>query len=63
MYVYTAWIAEVWCPCLQEWRKLGFTSLEDFMVDFWEGLFASPKDPNDLLAMIWTWQVSAWHLN
>ena len=42
---------------LQEWRKLGFTSLEDFLVGFWEGLFLAPKDPNDLLAMIWTWQV------
>lgn len=42
---------------LQEWRKLGFTSLEDFLVGFWEGLFLPPKDPNNLLAMIWTWQV------
>ena len=42
---------------LQEWRKLGFTSLEDFLIDFWEALFLAPKDPNDLLAMIWTWQV------
>lgn len=42
---------------MQEWRKLGFTSLEDFLVGFWEALFLAPKDPNDLLAMIWTWQV------
>ena len=42
--------------CLQEWRKLGFTSLEDVLVNFWEGLFL-PKDPNNLLAMLWTWQV------
>ena len=28
------------------------------MVDFWEALFALPKDPNDLLTMIWTWQVT-----
>lgn len=40
----------------QEWRKLGFTSLEDFLIDFWEALFLAPKDPNDLLGMIWTWQ-------
>lgn len=39
----------------QEWRKLGFTSLEDVLVNFWEGLFL-PKDPNNLLAMLWTWQ-------
>ncbi|DBB18607.1 hypothetical protein WJX82_009865 [Trebouxia sp. C0006] len=40
----------------QEWCNLGFTSLEDFWIGFWEGLFISPKDPNNLLAMLWTWQ-------
>ncbi|MBB4065407.1 alpha/beta fold hydrolase [Gellertiella hungarica] len=34
---------------------LGFASLEDFLVSFWEGFFL-PKDPNNLLAMLWTWQ-------
>lgn len=33
----------------------GYSSLEDFLVYFWEGFFL-PKDANDLLAMIWTWQ-------
>jgi hypothetical protein len=47
---------------LQEWRNLGFTSLEDFWIGFWEGLFISPKDPNDLLAMLWTWQVILSHV-
>jgi homoserine O-acetyltransferase len=34
---------------------LGFSSLEDFLIAFWEGFFL-PKDANNLLAMLWTWQ-------
>ena len=33
----------------------GYSSLEDFLVDFWEGFFL-PKDANDLLSLLWTWQ-------
>lgn len=36
-------------------HTLGYSSLEDFLVAFWEGLFL-PKDANNLLAMLWTWQ-------
>lgn len=36
-------------------KTLGFGSLEDFLVAFWEGFFL-PKDANNLLAMLWTWQ-------
>jgi homoserine O-acetyltransferase len=36
------------------WRKLGYSSLEDFLIVDWEGGFAG--DANDLLAMLWTWQ-------
>jgi len=36
------------------WRKLGYSSLEDFLIVDWEGGFA--RDANDLLAMLWTWQ-------
>ena len=36
-------------------RALGYSSLEDFLVAFWEGFFL-PKDANNLLAMLWTWQ-------
>lgn len=35
--------------------KLGYSSLEDFLVAFWEGFFL-PKDANNLLTMLWTWQ-------
>lgn len=36
-------------------KTLGFSSLEDFLVGFWEGFFL-PKDANNLLTMLWTWQ-------
>jgi homoserine O-acetyltransferase len=36
-------------------KKMGYASLEDFLVGFWEGLFLV-RDPNNLLTMLWTWQ-------
>lgn len=36
-------------------KEMGFSSLEDFLIGFWEGFFL-PKDANNLLAMLWTWQ-------
>lgn len=36
-------------------EAMGYSSLEDFLVQFWEGFFL-PKDANNLLAMLWTWQ-------
>jgi homoserine O-acetyltransferase/O-succinyltransferase len=33
----------------------GYSSLEDFLVAFWEGFFLK-KDANNLLTMLWTWQ-------
>ncbi len=38
------------------WRELGFSSLEDFLVGFWEGFFLDDRDANNLLTMLWTWQ-------
>jgi homoserine O-acetyltransferase len=35
---------------------MGYTSLEDFLVGFWEGFFLDRRDPNNLLTMLWTWQ-------
>ena len=34
---------------------MGYASLEDFLVGFWEGLFLE-RDANNLLTMLWTWQ-------
>ncbi len=35
--------------------RMGYASLEDFLVGFWEGLFLV-RDANNLLTMLWTWQ-------
>ena len=40
----------------EEWRTMGYTSLEDFLVGFWEGFFLDDRDANNLLTMLWTWQ-------
>ncbi len=37
-------------------REIGYSSLEDFLVGFWEGFFLDGRDANNLLAMLWTWQ-------
>ena len=37
------------------WHTMGYSSLEDFLVAFWEGFFL-PKDANNLLTMLWSWQ-------
>jgi homoserine O-acetyltransferase len=36
-------------------KDMGYASLEDFLVGFWEGIFL-PRDANNLLTMLWTWQ-------
>ena len=36
-------------------KALGFSSLDDFIVNFMNGYF-SVMDPNDLLCMAWKWQ-------
>jgi homoserine O-acetyltransferase len=36
-------------------HAMGYSSLEDFLVAFWEGFFL-PKDANNLLSLLWTWQ-------
>jgi homoserine O-acetyltransferase/O-succinyltransferase len=40
----------------QVYKELGYSSLEDFLVGFWEGFFLDRRDPNNLLTMLWTWQ-------
>ena len=37
------------------WRGLGFSSVDDFMVNFLEAYFTA-MDPNSLLSMAWKWQ-------
>ncbi|MEU2347865.1 alpha/beta fold hydrolase [Modestobacter sp. NPDC049651] len=40
----------------REYRDIGYSSLEDFIVGFWEGFWLDDRDPNNLLAMLWTWE-------
>jgi homoserine O-acetyltransferase/O-succinyltransferase len=40
----------------ERYREIGFSSLEDFLVGFWEGFFLDERDANNLLTMLWTWQ-------
>ena len=40
----------------QEYKTMGYSSLEDFLVGFWEGFFLDERDANNLLTMLWTWQ-------
>ena len=49
-----------WAPSQAFYRERvyleqGYSSLEDYLVAFWEGNYVG-KDANDLLAMLWTWQ-------
>ncbi len=37
------------------WRQTGCSSLEDYLVTVWEGNYLR-RDPDNLLAMLWTWQ-------
>jgi homoserine O-acetyltransferase len=61
--VYAGWLASQDFFREEEYRKMGFASMED-TVRFFEGYFRQ-RDANDLLAMVWTWQhadISANHL-
>jgi homoserine O-acetyltransferase len=54
--VYAGWaFSQAFYRAELDLKSLGHSSLEDFMVAFWEGLFL-PKDANNLLTMLWTWQ-------
>ena len=39
----------------EKWRELGYNSLDEFLVGFWESFFLK-RDPKNLLALLWTWQ-------
>jgi hypothetical protein len=36
--------------------ELGHSSLEDFLVRFWEGFFVDDRNANNSLTKLWTWQ-------
>ncbi len=41
----------------EQWRQIGFNSLDEFMTGFWEAWFA-PMDPNALLCLLKKWQLA-----
>ncbi len=43
---------------VQTWKEMGFKSLDDFLVNFWEKFFLA-REANNLLCMLSTW----WHGN
>ncbi|KQO71877.1 alpha/beta fold hydrolase [Methylobacterium sp. Leaf88] len=54
--VYAGWgLSQTFYRIEADRTHMGYASLEDFLVGFWEGLFYT-RDANDLLAMLWTWQ-------
>lgn len=40
---------------LEKWRQMGFQTLEDFLVGFWENFFLK-REPENLATLLWTWQ-------
>ena len=53
--IYAGWALSQTFFREERWRSLGATSLEDYLVAFWEANYAR-RDPSDLLAQFWTWQ-------
>ena len=53
--VYAGWAVSQAFYREEVYLGLGYSSLEDYLVAFWEGRRLG-ADANDLLAMIWTWQ-------
>ena len=53
--VYAGWAVSQAFYRKEVYLGLGYSSLEDYLVAFWEGRRLG-ADANDLLAMIWTWQ-------
>ena len=54
--VYAGWGLSQEFYRLELYKEMGFNSLEDFLVGYWEDLFLRRRDPNDLLSQLWTWQ-------
>jgi homoserine O-acetyltransferase len=53
--VYAGWALSQAFYRERGWERLGYGSLEDFLVHNWEGNFLR-RDGNNLLAMLWSWQ-------
>jgi homoserine O-acetyltransferase len=53
--VYAGWAVSQAFYREEVYLDLGYSSLEDYLVEFWEGRRVE-GDANDFLAMLWTWQ-------
>ena len=53
--VYAGWAVSQAFYREEVYLKIGYSSLEDYLVAFWEGRRLD-SDANNLLAMLWTWQ-------
>ena len=53
--VYAGWAMSQTFYRQELWRHTGCTSLEDYLINNWEGNFLK-RDADNLLAHIWTWQ-------
>ena len=53
--VYAGWAVSQAFYREETYLKMGYSSLEDYLVAFWEGRCLG-SDANNLLAMVWTWQ-------
>ena len=53
--VYAGWAVSQAFYREQVHLKIGYSSLEDYLISFWEGRRLT-ADANDLLAMLWSWQ-------
>lgn len=53
--VYAGWGLTQTFYKLEKWKELGYKSLEDFLVGFWEHFFLKRK-PQNLATHLWTWQ-------
>jgi homoserine O-acetyltransferase len=52
--IYAGWGLSQQFYWQRAYLEAGFTSLDDFLVRFWEGSFLA-RDANDLLGQLWTW--------
>lgn len=54
-HVYAGWAFSQAFYRRKLYEGLGYSSVEDFLIRYWEGSFLQ-RDANNMLALIWTWQ-------
>lgn len=54
-HVYAGWAFSQAFYRKKLYEKLGYSSVEDFLIRYWEGSFLQ-RDANNMLSLIWAWQ-------